>query len=171
MQGAGDRTLVLVRHAKAGYPEGSSDHDRPLTQRGERDAQALGARLRTGEDADLVLCSTATRARVSWERIERAWGRPTTVRYEPSLYGATARVLLGLVRGAEDAVTHLVVVGHNPGLHELGLALAGSGDGAALRLLGERFPTCAAAVLRVEGRWDAVAAGGARLVDLLVPGG
>lgn len=170
MDGSSRRTLVLVRHAKAGYPEGAADHDRPLTSRGERDAQALGGRLREGAGPDLVLCSTATRARETWDRIERAWGRPATVRYEPSAYLASARVLLGLVRGADSEVTGLVVVGHNPGLHELARDLASSGDAPGRALLGERFSTSTAAVLAVDGPWDGVGSGTAELLRLLTPG-
>lgn len=163
------RTLLLVRHAKAGYPDDVSDHDRPLTTRGERDATALGERWRGEETPDLVLCSSAVRARQTWDCIERAIGRPTTVRYEPSLYLAPPREILGLVRGVQDEVTRLVVVGHNPGMHELAGSLSGGGDKALRRELALRMPTCGVAALSVPSRWDELAPGSADLVGLLAP--
>lgn len=172
------RTLVLVRHAKAAAeaPEqeggvgAASDHLRRLTSRGERDARALGAYLREGGAPDLVLCSTATRTRATWDLAEEELGRPTTVRYEPSLYLASTGTMLGMVRGADDEVARLVVVGHNPATHELALRLTGSGDEAARKVLAGRFPTCGAAVLQLDGRWDSLADGTAELVDYRTPG-
>ncbi len=161
--GSPDRRLVLVRHAKADYPDGVEDHDRPLAERGERDAAALGQLLHGRAWPDLVLCSTAVRARGTWELAEGEADVPVTVRYEPSLYLATPRAMLGLVRGTPDDVHCLAVVAHNPGTHELAVALAGEGEREDLARLASKMPTAGVAVLAVDGGWDDVAEGSARL--------
>ncbi|RJK93788.1 SixA phosphatase family protein [Vallicoccus soli] len=158
-----ERRLVLVRHAKADYPEGVDDHDRPLTERGERDAVALGRLLHDTCWPDMVLCSTSVRTRRTWELAEGQADEPVTVRYEPSLYLASPRAVLGLVRGTSDDARCLVVVGHNPGTHELAVALAGRGDKEQLAALAEKLPTAGVVVLGVDGGWDDLAEGGARL--------
>jgi phosphohistidine phosphatase len=162
------RTLLVIRHAKSDYPEGVEDRDRPLTDRGKRDAAALAQPLRDAGWPEVVLCSSAVRARQTWEAVEAAVDEPATVRYEPSLYAASARTMLGLVRGTPDDVARLAVVGHNPGMHELALDLAGSGEARAMEQLGAKLPTAAVAVLDVERPWRDLGAGDAVLRELHV---
>jgi phosphohistidine phosphatase len=166
----GRRTLVLVRHAKSDYPPSVEDHDRPLSERGERDAEAAAAALR-GQEPELVLCSTAARARRTWDLIETGLGHPVTVRYERALYNASSRAILGLVRGIDEGVQRLAVVAHNPGTQELAEQLAGRGKGGELRRMAQKFPTAGIAVLAVDGSWSELDAGGARLVAFHVPRG
>jgi phosphohistidine phosphatase len=121
------KRVYLLRHAKSSWkhPE-LPDHDRPLAGRGRRAAKAIVRHMRAQEFVpELVLCSTARRARETLERIEPALGR-APVRVERELYGASARELLARLRRLPDDVGSVLVIGHNPGMHELAVELAGS---------------------------------------------
>ncbi|HZU47912.1 MAG TPA: histidine phosphatase family protein [Mycobacterium sp.] len=165
---SGRHTLVLLRHAKSAYPEGVADHDRPLAARGIREAPLAGDWLRTNvSDIDLVLCSTATRARQTLERT----GVQAPVRYVERLYGATPGMVIDEINGVDEDVTTLLVVGHEPTMSEVATGLAGAEgtDNAARERLSAKFPTSALAVLDVAGRWKDLTLGGAALVDFHVP--
>jgi phosphohistidine phosphatase len=165
------RRLVLFRHAKSEWPD-VADPDRPLAKRGRRDAPAVGRWLAaSGYLPDAVICSTARRARETWElaatglaAVAPAASRAPVVRYEPRVYEATVLSLLMLVREFDDAWRTAAIVGHNPGLAELTVGLAGS-DAAP----GLAFPTAAVAVLGLPGPWAAAAPGEARLLAFTVP--
>ncbi|MEU5903584.1 histidine phosphatase family protein [Micromonospora sp. NPDC047527] len=125
---AGTRTLVLLRHAKAEQGgEGSDDADRPLSVRGEADAEAAGAWLaRHDLLPDVVICSTARRTRQTWHGLAMGMtgsppeGGPTgprpSVRYEPGAYDAHPEELLALVRTADPAARVVLLIAHNPGI-------------------------------------------------------
>lgn len=164
------RRIVLLRHAKADWPQ-VSDHDRPLADRGRGDAAAAGRWLAgAGVTPDLTLCSTATRTRQTWRlAAPELPRRPRTV-YDERLYEASPGELIALINGVDDAVRDLMLVGHNPGIHELADALAGEAEpeaGERLRRTG--FPTCAIAVLSFTGDWKSVEHGVARLVASWAP--
>ena len=168
------RLLWVLRHAKAvaDPPPGGTDHDRPLAPRGRRDAEALGRRLAAAADrlgfepADLprvVLCSTARRAAETAERVLAAGlgaaGATPDLRHR--LYQASPEEVLEEVRTVDDAVPSVMVVGHNPTLGRLVVAMIADDDEPGRRSLGEgAFPTCGLAVYRLPaGRWQDVAAG------------
>jgi phosphohistidine phosphatase len=172
--GAGPlRRLVVLRHAKSAWPMGVDDHDRPLGPRGLRDAPAAGPALaETDCLPDLVLCSTAERARHTWELAAAEWSAPPPVHHEPRLYGADVPELLALVREVPPTVGTLLLVGHNPGLEELVLELAGDDLDDALDDVRTKFPTSAVAVLAWRGdSWRDLAPGTALLTSLIVPRG
>ncbi|GHE60831.1 phosphoglycerate mutase [Streptomyces spiralis] len=172
--GAGPlRRLVVLRHAKSARPEGVTDHDRPLAPRGRRDAPAAGRALAASDCLpDLALCSTALRARRTWELASAEWGTPPPVRLDPRLYAADVPTLLEAVRETPPQVETLLLIGHNPGLEELVLHLAGEGLDDTLERLRVKFPTSAIAVLAWHGTgWHALAPGTALLTELTVPRG
>ncbi|MFF4760969.1 SixA phosphatase family protein [Streptomyces sp. NPDC001292] len=172
--GAGPlRRLVVLRHAKSAWPEGVADHDRPLAPRGRRDAPAAGRALAEADCLpDLALCSTALRARQTWELASAQWGTPPPVRHDRRLYAAEAPGLLAAVREAPPDVGTLLLLGHNPGLEELVLDLAGDGLDDTLDRLRTKFPTSAVAVLSWYGPgWPSLSPGAALLTDLIVPRG
>lgn len=164
------RKIVLLRHAKADWPD-VADHDRPLAERGRKDAPVAGRWLaNTGIGLDLTLCSTAARTRETWKLfVHELPQRPRTV-YEDRLYEATLGDLLALLNETPDDVNHVLLVGHNPGMHALADALTGSAEGDTLaRLSRVGFPTAAMAVVGFEGSWKTVEHGVGRLLDYWAP--
>jgi phosphohistidine phosphatase len=168
---AAQRRLVLLRHAKSAYPHGVPDRERPLAGKGRRNAQATGEWLRDeGPRADLVLCSDAQRARHTWEIVAACLPSPPIVKPEPRLYLADPETLLTIVRGTDDSVHTLVVVGHEPTMSAVILLLAGEGsDDAALAQVTRKFPTNGVAVLHYVGPWSGLAVGRAVLETFTVP--
>jgi phosphohistidine phosphatase len=162
------RSLYLLRHAKSSWDDPAlADHERPLAPRGRRDGKLIAAHLRSkGIAPELVLCSSAARTQVTLESIRPALG-DAAVSVEDGLYGASAHELLGRLRAVPDEAASVLVIGHNPGLHELALALAAPG-GERDRLR-EKFPTAALATLELPGDWASLAPGAATLAAYVVP--
>ena len=165
------RRLILLRHAKSDWPD-LADHERPLAKRGKRDAPAVGRWLgESGYRPDAVVCSTAQRARQTWELVATGLaeagpegsGLPA-IRYEPRVYEATVLGLLMLVREFPDAWRTALVIGHNPGVAGLAHGLASPDDGPP-----QAFPTAAVAVLGLTGPWAEATPGEARLLAFTVP--
>jgi len=172
--GAGPlRRLVVLRHAKSAWPDDVGDHERPLAPRGRRDAPAAGRALADIDCLpDLALCSTAVRARQTWELTAGQWGTPPPVRHDPRLYGADVPELLEAVREVSAHTKTLLLVGHNPGLEELVLTLADDSLDDALDDVRTKFPTSAIAVLVWHGDdWGSLDPGTALLTDMIVPRG
>ncbi|MGH3541458.1 MAG: SixA phosphatase family protein [Mycobacterium sp.] len=161
------RTLVLLRHAKSAYPDGVADHDRPLAPRGIREAGLAGEWLHANLPAiDLVLCSSATRARLTLLRS----GVDAPARYVERLYGAGPETVLDEINAVADDVMTLLVVGHEPATSAVAVGLSGDDTNtAALAAVSTKFPTSGVAVLRVADRWKDLALGGAALVNFHVP--
>jgi phosphohistidine phosphatase len=163
------RRLVLLRHAKSDWPD-VADHERPLAKRGRRDAPAVGRWLgESGYLPDAVVCSTALRARETWALAGEALAAaascaPPAVRFEPRIYEATVLGLLMLVREFSPQWQTVLVVGHNPGMAELTIGLAGAEPEPPLA-----FPTAFAAVLGLPGDWADTAQGEGRLLAFTVP--
>lgn len=167
--------LVLVRHAKSDYPWGVSDHDRPLNDRGHRDAPALGRWLDehvTWTDAGpLIIVSSARRAQQTWSAAATAlssrWDDLET-REEPRVYEADVRTLLHVLSDA-GAASSILMVGHNPGLWQLidNLAVEDALKEEAL----EKFPTSAVAVLDRDEDSAAMRSGSFHVTAFAVPRG
>ncbi len=144
------RRLVLFRHAKSDWSNPLlPDEERPLAERGLRDAPRMGAWLRArGVVPDKALVSPAARAQQTWEMARTRLGADVPAETVEMLYAfATPRPLLEAARRfGEDART-LMLVGHNEAMHELAVALAKTGEEAALKRLRKKFPTAAVAVI------------------------
>lgn len=163
------KRLYLLRHAKSSWKDpGLADHDRPLAGRGRRAAKAVARHLRElGIEPELVMCSTARRARETLERLEPVLGTGA-VWVERELYGAGAGALLEQLRGVPDAVGSVLVIGHNPGLQRLALALARPAP--AVEELEAKYPTAGLAALVFEGpSWRDLDRGSAELVGFVRP--
>ena len=116
------KRLILLRHAKSSWADGGlPDEERPLSDRGERDAPRMGARLHErGIHPNLVLSSPALRANRTAKLVAGALAYPAAeIRLDPALYLATPEEILTIVAAQADAIDCLLVVGHNPGLTEL----------------------------------------------------
>ena len=164
------KRVYLLRHAKSSWdtPE-LADRDRPLAPRGKRSAEKLARyiakeRIRPG----LVLCSSSKRTQQTLKRILPALPKNVEVRIEDGLYAADEDALLARLRRLPDSVSAVMIVGHNPGLERLALALARNGAERA-RIEGG-FPTGALAVLAVRRlTWAGLHPGDADVVGYVVP--
>jgi phosphohistidine phosphatase len=162
------RTLLLLRHAKSAYPPGVDDHERPLAERGIREAKLAGDWLRAHAPAvDLVLCSSATRARETLERTRIE----APVNYSDELYDAAPGEVIAEINKVGEDVETLLVIGHEPTFSQvaLGLAAADGSNKTAAEQISTKFATSAVAVLRTAQSWDELALGGASLVEFHVP--
>ncbi len=163
-------TLYLLRHAKSSWSEPAlPDHERPLSPRGRRDGKRVaGHLLRLGIAPELVLCSTAARTRETLELTRPALADTATVSLEAGLYAASAGTLLERLRALPDEVVSVMLIGHNPGLEDLALLLAASGD--ELERLEAKFPTAALATLTISAAtWKRLSKADAVLADFVVP--
>ena len=164
----GAKRLYLLRHAKSswGKPE-LPDHDRPLAARGRRAVKLLAEHLRSeGIAPALVLCSSARRARQTFEGIAPAIP-DVPVKFEDDLYGASEGELREFLRAIPDTAESVLLIGHNPAIQALALSLAGSGD--KLPRLERKYPTGALATLTFSGRWGELEPGTAELTAFVRP--
>jgi phosphohistidine phosphatase len=142
------RRLLLLRHAKTERAgPGERDRDRKLTMRGRADAPIIGAYMgRHGLAPDLVLVSPATRAEETWALVASALAAAPRVVKDERIYNAGAELLISIVRETRNSQT-LLIVGHNPGLHDLAVRLIASGDVAIRERLSEKLPTAGLVVI------------------------
>ena len=170
------RRLMLLRHAKTetDAPSGR-DRDRRLDERGHRDAAIIGDWLgRHPPFPDLVQVSPAVRARQTWELAWEAMKEHAPspkVELVAELYAADAAQILETIRTASVAdPKRLMVVGHNPGLHELALMLTGSGDAAGRQALADNLPTSGLAVFDfATSDWNDIAFRRGKLILFVTP--
>ena len=170
------RRLMLLRHAKTenDAPSGR-DQDRRLDKRGKSDAAEIGGWIgRHPPFPDSVLVSSAVRAHQTWDIAWEAMkdlAREPHVEILPELYGADPSQLLETIRAASQAdPKRLMLIGHNPGMHELALALGRSGDAAGRKALADNLPTSGLAVFDFEtDDWADVAFRRGRLALFVTP--
>lgn len=159
------RTLVVMRHAKADQ-DGASDAERRLSERGEADAREAGAWLAgQGVEPDLALVSAAVRTRMTWDALAAGAGWDADLAsYDEALYAAGPETALDVVRGVDDAVRTLVLVGHNPTVAYVAQLLDdGDGDEEASAEMTLGYPTAAMTVFDVDGDWSELDEAGARV--------
>lgn len=150
-EGQSQRRLILYRHAKSAWRDGVEDHDRPLAERGRRDAPRMGRHLREeGLVPGLALVSSALRTQETWELTRPALGHDVPAKIRPEIYEARPDALLDTIRQTPAEVMTLLVIGHNPGLEQLARLVMADDGGEAGRRLRAKFPTAAVAVLDFE---------------------
>jgi phosphohistidine phosphatase len=156
---ADDRLLYVLRHAKSDWTtHARTDFDRPLAHRGERTLGLLADHVRAeGIAPEVVLCSPARRARQTVEGVLP----DAEVRFDDELYGATVFELLGVLQRTAPPVTSVLVVGHNPGLHDLVEVLTEEEV--------DKFPTGGLATLACRRPWSELGPGTAELRGLVRP--
>jgi phosphohistidine phosphatase len=167
-----DMRLILLRHAKSEKAEpGKRDHTRRLSGRGQNEAPLIGAYMaRHALIPDLVLVSDAARTRETWERLAPALSAAPRVTYEERLYDAGTEALLALIKETAPEVRTLMVIGHNPGLHDLARLLIASGDVESRERLNEGLPTSGLAVIDFAGdSWRKLHPHGGRLERFVSP--
>jgi len=158
--------LHLLRHAKSAVDEALEDHERPLTRRGREAARRVGESLPRALGAiDLVLCSTAVRTRETAELVLAGFTAPPPVRFEDALYLAGRALLLRRLAGLDGSLGAVLLIGHNPGLHELALALASPDSPRYRALASGKFPTTARASFTIVQPWTDLARSRHALTD------
>jgi phosphohistidine phosphatase len=169
------RRLVLLRHAKAEpLGESTGDEVRPLALQGRRQAGRVGSVLAAGGLVpELALVSPSVRTRQTWELLRGAFGgAEPEVLHDDVVYNGGVAELVETLRGVDERVRTVLVVGHEPTMSSTATALAGPGsDTAALMRVRAHLSTAAYAVLELEPdqHWDALAPGGARLRTVVSP--
>ncbi len=165
------RRLMLLRHAKSDWPDGVSDHERPLARRG-RDAAPRMAAYMAAEHLlpDYAVVSTARRARETWGLMAEILREDVPVVSEPRVYEGKVDPLLAVIRETEPRVRTLLMVGHNPGFEDLARALVGHGDRYAYARLDTKYPTAGLAVIDFDvDDWSKVALRAGRLDRFVTP--
>ena len=166
------RRLMLLRHAKSEWSQaGGGDHERPLNSRGRDAAPKIGAYIVEAKIVpDLVLCSTAERTRQTCELVTTAFSRPPKIRFEDELYLAEPEAIIGLVRETPGKVQTLMVIGHNPGIHQAATDLTGGGKAEAREMLAAKFPTAALAVIDFDASdWSDIGPHAGKLDRFITP--
>jgi phosphohistidine phosphatase len=163
------KTLYLVRHAKSDWEDPAlADRDRPLAARGRKAASTLAGHIeRSGISPALVLCSPARRTMDTLRLISGSFRDPVEILVEDELYGAPMGELLRRLRKVPAPTPSVMLIGHNPAIHELALALVGSH--AAGRQLKVKFPTGAMVTLAVPGPWKDLGDEPAELLEFALP--
>jgi phosphohistidine phosphatase len=170
--------LLLLRHAKSDWKDAAlDDFDRPLSKRGRRAAPLMGEYLHAqGLEPDLVLCSSARRARETLKLVLTALASRPEISYLKSLYLAPPSRMLTILRRQSPETGRILLIAHNPGLERLALGLAlkaqgateGQDHSAAARHMAEKFPTAALARFRVAA-WDSLGETPAELAAFVRP--
>jgi phosphohistidine phosphatase len=165
------RRLMLLRHAKTERAAlGERDRDRKLMKRGRADSPAIGAYMvQHCLMPDLALVSPATRAQETWALIAGAFVTPPRFLTDERIYNANAETLLAVIGGARKAGA-LLLVGHNPGLHDLAVHLIVSGDVDMREQLKENLPTAGLAVIELPiDDWSLIHPHAGRLERFISP--
>jgi phosphohistidine phosphatase len=165
------RRLLLLRHAKTERPgPGQRDRDRKLIKRGRADAPVIGAYMaRHGLVPDLALVSPATRAAETWTLAAAALGREPRVIKDERIYNASVETLIGIIRETRDAQM-LLIVGHNPGLHDLAVRLIAAGDAETRERVAEKLPTSGLVVIDLAfDDWSKLHPNSGRLERFVTP--
>jgi phosphohistidine phosphatase len=150
--GGNVKKLILMRHAKAGVlGPGQDDFDRPLDGSGFQEAIGVGAYLLDeGFLPELIHCSSAQRTRSTHEALLEGLGEDVLSGFSMELYLPDTSKILQKIQNTEDHVMSLLVISHNPGIHDLSVLLTSSGGGEDLQHLRGNFPTATTAVLEFD---------------------
>ena len=163
-----------MRHAKSAWEEpGLTDHARSLNASGRVGAVAMrDAMAALGLAPDMVLVSSARRTIQTLHLLE-PWDETPLIEVIDTLYLADLDALLGVLHAIPETLRSVMLIGHNPGMHELALHLVGAATLAQAtgeaRRLAEGYPTGALCEFTVPGPWGRLAEGGARLQRFLAP--
>ncbi len=165
------RRLMLLRHAKTERAEpGQRDRDRKLTKRGRGDAPKLGAYIAHHNlIPDLALVSPTVRAEQTWDLLAAAFAKTPRTEADERIYNASAHKLLEVAAEPRKANT-ILIVGHNPSLHEFALQLIASGDVESREQLREKLPTSGLVVMDLPiDDWPELRPHSARLERFVSP--
>ena len=158
------KTVFIVRHGKSDWNAAyATDHERPIAPRGRNAARMMGRFIRdSGQIPDLVIASSALRARSTAELAAQAGEWPAALQIEPRLYGARASTVLELVQAQAQNLESVMLVGHEPTCSACIGLLSGRSN--------VRFPTAAMARIDFDvDCWERIRAQRGCLIWLLAP--
>lgn len=143
------RRLLLLRHSTADRAEpGESDQNRPLAADGRADAAAMGSYLAGHSFGfDRALVSPSIRTRDTWRQLAAALHAPPEPVFDERLYNASAQTLMTVLKQQPEGARTVLLIGHNPGLHELATMLVATGDIDVREQMRENFPTSGLAII------------------------
>ncbi len=162
------KRIRLLRHAKSSWADsGLADHDRPLSRRGEEAGRRVATWIAEhGLRPQLVLCSTATRARRTLELVLPSLGDPV-IAFEAGLYHASAEDLIGRLQALDADLDDVLLIGHNPGLQDLALLL--SAPSPERESIAAKLPTGALVTIELSSDWASAGDGDGRIAALALP--
>jgi phosphohistidine phosphatase len=166
------RRLLLLRHAKTERAgPGQLDRERELTKGGRADAELIGVYMaKHGLVPELAVVSPASRTQETWTLLSAAFtGKKPRVCNDERVYNASAEVLFKLIAEPGKARS-LLIVGHNPSLHEVAVKLVASGDVEARERIAEKLPTSGLVVIDLPfDDWSKLHAQAGRLERFVGP--
>jgi len=166
------KTLYILRHAKAetGLPH-QDDHSRKLVERGIEAAQIVGAYMYgQGIKPSKIICSDAVRTHETWSQIEGIYRLPMNVEFSRKIYLSSANEMVQQLTTLPNQISSVLLIGHNPGVHQLCLKFAKDGDEDLLDLMHLKFPTCALASIDLGvTTWSDIANAHGTLLDFVTP--
>lgn len=165
------RRLFLLRHAEAGRPPATPDHERPLSAQGSEDATSMGVYMvEAGLLPQVALVSTSVRTRSTWELMQKTLPTLVPAVFEGRIYESTFEQILSAIRATANEHESLIVVGHNPGLHRLALHLIGRADRNAFARLSNDYPPGSLAIIDFDAAgWADIAEHGGALERFATP--
>lgn len=166
------RRLMLLRHAKADWPDGVADHERPLARRGQRQGPEMARYMASeGLMPDRVIVSTAKRTQETWELVASALPSGISKGSDARIYEAPKSNILSVIREADDTAQVLLLIGHNPGFTEVAYSLINTElHSAALSRLDRGYPTSGLAVIDFQvDHWADITEGSGRLERFETP--
>ncbi len=168
------KKLYILRHAKAGSKGTKKildDHDRPLSKKGLDSCKLIARHLKKHKEKPaLVISSTAKRTRKTFENVFEGYPPPPEIEFNPRLYLAGAEDIITVINEVDDSIPSLMIIGHNPGLHELCLELADGGDRALIRAVQSYFPPGSLAVYEIDEKsWSDVGRKSGALIEFTTP--
>lgn len=166
------KILYILRHAKAGQTNKNiiNDHDRPLTEKGISQCAMVGKHLKKSKaKIDLIMSSTSRRTKETTELTLKELKKDIKTRFLSKLYLGGVNDILKQARKAEKSAKSLLIVGHNPGLHQLAASLVKEGDAKAIRNMIGNFPPGSLAVMQFDvDDWNEVKWRSGKLIDFFV---
>jgi phosphohistidine phosphatase len=162
--------LHLLRHAKSSTKENVEDYERPLSRGGRKTARRVGRNLPAKLGAiDLVLCSSARRTRETLDLVLDEFSPAPHTSIEDGLYLASREKLRARLCRLDPSNVNVLLIGHNPGLHELAIALADENSPAFRALASGKFPTAACVSFRVPADWSVLGSSRHELLGYVTP--
>ncbi|HJM92649.1 MAG: histidine phosphatase family protein [Alphaproteobacteria bacterium] len=164
-------TLYLLRHGNAGFGgPGKQDRERSLNPAGRQASTLVGRYLaQLPARLDLILCSAAERTRQTWALVADELDNPPAAEFDEALYLCSGAALRQRLRELPQGAESVMIIGHNPGLHEAALFYSGADSGDMLGQSLLDFPPATLAALKFEQPWAGASRQAGQLRFVITP--